>query len=184
MEIETLFLLGLGLSADACAVSLSSGLMIRNLKLSKALKIALFFGIFQAGMVISGWGVGLTFRELISTLSGWIAFSLLAFLGGKMIYEAVKEDEEDEKFNPLDNKVLTALAIATSLDALAAGISLSVLKISILSAGGLIGMVTFSTCLVSVFLGHKFGHLWKNKVEVVGGLILIAIGLKILLKTL
>jgi len=128
MQTATVFLLGLGLSADACAVSLTSGLMIRNLKLYKALKIALFFGVFQAGMVISGWGIGLTFRELIAAVGSWIAFGLLTLLGGKMIYEAVKEDDEDNKFDPLDNATLTALAIATSLDALAAGISLSVLK--------------------------------------------------------
>lgn len=182
MQSETILLLGLGLSADACAVALTSGLMIRNLKLSKALKIALFFGIFQAGMVISGWGIGLSFRELISAIGGWIAFSLLTFLGGKMIYEAIKKDEEEERFNPLDNQVLMVLAIATSLDALAAGITLSLLQVSILTAGALIGIITFSLCLIAVFLGHKFGHLWKNQVEITGGIILIAIGLRMLLE--
>jgi len=182
MQTVTVFLLGLGLSADACAVSLTSGLMIRNLKLYKALKIALFFGVFQAGMVISGWGIGLSFRELIAVVGSWIAFGLLSLLGGKMIYEAVKEDDEDEeKFDPLDNTTLTALAIATSLDALAAGISLSVLKVSIFSAGAIIGLTTFSLCLLAVFLGHKCGHLWKNQVEILGGVVLIAIGLKIIL---
>jgi len=181
MQTATVFLLGLGLSADACAVSLTSGLMIRNLKLYKALKIALFFGVFQAGMVISGWGIGLSFRELIAAVGSWIAFGLLSLLGGKMIYEAVKEDDEENKFDPLDNGTLTALAIATSLDALAAGISLSVLKVSIFSAGAMIGLITFTLCLLAVFLGHKCGHLWKNQVEILGGIVLIAIGLRIIL---
>ncbi|GAB4535729.1 MAG: manganese efflux pump MntP family protein [Pleurocapsa sp.] len=180
MELANISLIAIGLAADACAVSLSSGLVIRHIKLNKALKIALAFGIFQGIMPLVGWITGLTFRELIIQIDHWIAFILLAIIGGKMIYEACQEEAET-KFNPLDNYTLLGLAIATSLDALAVGLSLSVLKISILSAAAVIGIITFWLSLISVYLGHKWGNLCKFKLEFIGGVILIFIGSKILM---
>jgi putative Mn2+ efflux pump MntP len=180
MELANISLIGIGLAADACAVSLSSGLVIRHIKLNKALKIALAFGTFQGIMPLIGWITGLTFRELIIQVDHWIAFALLAAIGGKMIYETCQEEETEKKFNPLDNCTLLGLAIATSIDALAVGLSLSVLKISILSSAAIIGIITFGLSLISVYLGHKWGNLCKFKLELIGGVILIFIGSKIL----
>lgn len=183
MELASISLIGIGLAADACAVSLSSGLVIRHIKLNKALKIALAFGIFQGIMPLIGWLTGLTFRDVLAQADHWIAFGLLAAIGGKMIYESFQEETE-KKFNPLDNYTLLGLAIATSIDALAVGLSLSVLKISILSAAAIIGIITFCLSLISVYLGHKWGNLCKFKLELIGGIILIIIGGKILLSHL
>ena len=181
MELVNISSIGIGLAADACAVSLSSGLVIRHLKLNKVLKIALAFGIFQAIMPLIGWLAGLSFRQLIINIDHWIAFVLLALIGIKMIYEACQEEEIKTKFNPLDNYTLCGLAIATSIDALAVGLSLSVVKVSIFSAAAIIGIITFWLCFISVYLGHKWGSLCKFKLEFIGGAILIFMGGKILL---
>ncbi|PSF38637.1 hypothetical protein C7H19_03780 [Aphanothece hegewaldii CCALA 016] len=183
-EFLTTTFLALALSADAMAVSMTSGFMIRHIKVNKALKIALFFGVFQAIMPLIGWAVGLTFREFMTSFDHWIAFVLLGLIGSKMIYESLQEEEEDKKFNPLDNSTLFVLAIATSIDALAAGLGLSMLKSSILLACTLIGFITFILSFVAVFLGHRFGGLFNQKIEILGGLILIIIGSKILFEHL
>jgi putative Mn2+ efflux pump MntP len=179
MELVNISLISVGLAADACAVSLSSGLVIKHIKLNKALKIALAFGIFQGIMPVIGWLIGWGFRELITQIDHWIAFFLLIAIGSKMIYEACQE-ETTTKFNPLDNYTLLGLAIATSIDALAVGLSLSVLKTSILSAAAVIGTITFCLSLISVYLGHKWGNLCQFKLELIGGVILIVIGIRIL----
>lgn len=176
--------MGLGLAADACAVSLSSGMVIKHIKLNKALKISLFFGCFQGLMLLIGWLIGLSFRDLLSRIDHWIAFGLLCFLGGKLIYESLQIENNDKPFNPLDFYTLLGLAIATSIDALAVGISFSVLKISIFSAASLVGMITFGICFVAVYIGHSFGDLFKNKIEIIGGLVLIFMGIKILFEHL
>ena len=137
MELLDISLMGIGLAADVCAVSLSSGLIIKHIKFNKAWKIALAFGIFQVIMLLIGWFTSLSFRELFIKTNHWIAFCLLAIIGGKMIY-ATFQVETEAKFNPLDNYTLIGLAIATSIDALAVGLSLSVLKISILSTAAFI----------------------------------------------
>jgi putative Mn2+ efflux pump MntP len=175
-EFLTTSFLALALSADAMAVSMTSGLMIRNIKINKALKIALYFGFFQAVMPL----IGLTFREVMTSIDHWIAFVLLGLIGGKMIYESLQDNDEEAKYNPLDNSTLFVLAIATSLDALAAGLGLSMLKSSILLACTLIGLITFGLSFCAVFLGHRFGGLFNQKIEILGGLILIVIGSKIL----
>ncbi len=179
IELVNISLISVGLAADACAVSLSSGLVIRHIKLGKAIKIALAFGIFQGIMPLVGWMAGLTFRKSIVQIDHWIAFILLAAIGGKMIYEAYQE-ETKTKFNPLDNFTLLGLAIATSIDALAVGLSLSVLQVSIFFAAAIIGIITFFLSLISVYLGHKWGSLCNLKLELIGGLMLIFIGSKIL----
>jgi putative Mn2+ efflux pump MntP len=183
MELVNISMISMGLAADACAVSLSSGLVIKHIKLNKAIKIALAFGIFQGIMPLLGWLVGWSFRDFITQIDHWIAFVLLIAIGGKMIYEACQEETET-KFNPLDNYTLLGLAIATSIDALAVGLSLSVLKTSILSAAAVIGTITFWLSLISVYLGHRWGNLCKFKLELIGGIILIAIGSKILISHL
>ncbi|MEA5509585.1 manganese efflux pump MntP family protein [Crocosphaera sp. UHCC 0190] len=184
MELLNISFLGLGLAADAFAVSLTSGFVIQHIKLHKALKIALFFGVFQGIMPLIGWLLGLSFRGILSSFDHWIAFILLGFIGGKMIYEATKLEEDNKKFNPLDTYTLLALAIATSIDALAAGLGLSFLKYSILLPCTLIGLITFGLSLVGVFIGHKFGGIFNQKIEIIGGLTLIGIGTKILIEDL
>ena len=176
--------ISLGLAADACAVSLSSGLLIRHLKLNKALKIALFFGVFQGIMLFLGWFLGLSFREPLSKIDHWIAFILLCFLGGKLIYESFQLEGNFKPFNPLDFYTLLGLAIATSIYALAVGIGFSVLKVSILLSASLVGLITFILSFSAVYIGHSYGDLFKNKVEIVGGSILIFFGIKILLEHL
>lgn len=182
MEINTLVLIALGLAADAFAVSLTSGLLIKHLKFNKALKIALFFGGFQYLMPLIGWLGGLFFRDLLVGIDHWIAFGLLTLIGGKMIHESLSGKDEEERFNPTDNYTLFGLAIATSIDALAVGLSLSLIKTSIIQAATIIGVITFGLSLSGVFIGHSFGSLFKNKIEILGGLILIMIGSKILLE--
>ncbi|AFZ50984.1 manganese efflux pump MntP [Dactylococcopsis salina] len=183
MQLVTIGLMSVGLAADAFAVSLTSGFLIKRIKVNKALKIALFFGIFQTLMPLLGWVTGLGFRELVSAIAHWIAFTLLAWLGGNMIYEALTGDEE-KPFNPLDNSTLFGLAIATSLDALAAGLGISVIKMPLVITVSIIGLITFLLCFLGVFMGHRFGNLLSEKVEVIGGLILIGIGSKILIENL
>lgn len=176
--------MGLGLAADACAVSLSSGLIIRRLKFNKALKIALFFGVFQGVMLLTGWTLGLSFRNLLSAVDHWIAFSLLSFLGSKLIYDAWQVERSEKPFNPLEFYTLLGLAIATSIDALAVGISLSVLKLSIVSSASIVGLTTFCLSFLAVYIGHIFGDLLKSRVEILGGLVLIFLGSRILLEHL
>jgi putative Mn2+ efflux pump MntP len=184
MEPTTTVFLAVGLAADAFAVSLSSGLTIRNMKINKALKIAMFFGGFQALMPLIGWIAGLSFRGWISSFDHWVAFALLSFIGGRMIYESTQEEDSEKKFNPLDSYTLLTLAVATSLDALAVGIGFSVLKTSILAAVTVIGLITFFLSFIGVFLGHKFGDVFQNKIEMFGGFVLIVIGCKILFEHL
>lgn len=181
MQILTIAIMSVGLAADAFAVSLTSGLLIKRIKLNKALKIALFFGVFQAIMPIIGWTMGLGFRTLIAAVSHWVAFLLLVGLGIKMIYETFT-NPETERFNPLDNYTLLGLAIATSIDALAAGIGLSLINGPFLIIVTSIGLITWFLSLIGVFVGHYFGHLLQSKAQITGGLILIGIGSYILLE--
>jgi putative Mn2+ efflux pump MntP len=181
MDTATTILLSLGLAADAFAVSISSGLAIKHMKVNKALKIALFFGGFQALMPLIGWFAGLSLSFWITPIDHWIAFGLLSFIGGRMIYESLQNNEEcAKKFNPLDTGTLITLSVATSIDALAVGIGFAVLKDSILPAVTAIGVITFFLAFAGVFIGHKCGNLFANKIEILGGAILIFIGSRIL----
>ncbi len=184
MELASSILIGTGLAADAFAVSLSSGLLIKNLKVHKAIKIALFFGGFQYLMPLIGWLLGFFFRDILIAVDHWIAFGLLALIGSKMIYESCTKQEEEVNFNPTDNYTLFGLAIATSIDALAVGLGLSVIKTSILQAAAIIGIVTFGLCFLAVFIGHSFGSFFKDKIGILGGSVLILIGFKILFEHL
>lgn len=184
MNHLTTVLLGFGLAADAFVVSISSGIFIKHIKINKALKIALFFGAFQAIMPLIGWLCAVSFKASLSGIDHWIAFILLSCIGGKMIYESTKCDEEEKKFNPLDTYTLIGLAIATSIDALAVGVSFAFLQDSIIFAVANIGFITFCLCLLGVFIGNKCGNCFGNKVEIAGGAILIFIGSKILFEHL
>jgi len=184
MNIISIIFIAFGLAMDAFAVSITSGITIKSLKINNALKIAAFFGLFQAIMPIIGWLAGLSFREIISDVDHWIAFGLLFLIGCKMIYESSKMEVDNNKINPLNLYVLLMLSIATSIDALAIGLTLSFLNVSIILPSIIIGTITFLLSVIGVYFGNKFGHYFERKIEMVGGFILIGIGIKILIEHL
>ena len=170
---------------DAFAVSVGKGLSMRRLNLGQAAVIALFFGGFQALMPTLGWLLGSQFEQYVSAVEGWIAFGLLAFIGGKMIWDAFHEDDDDESAEfSLDFRELVMLAIATSIDAFAAGVAFALLDMSIAFAAVFIGATTFALSFAGVAIGHQFGSRWERPSTIVGGVVLIAIGLKTLLESL
>lgn len=182
MDIITIIVIAIGLAMDSFSVSVPSGMAIKHLRVSNTLKIAIFFGAFQAIMPLIGWLSGLSLRSFISEVDHWVAFGLLSLIGCKMIYESFKKTGRKE-INPLNVYVLLLLSIATSIDALAVGISFAFLRISIV-APIIIGIITFLLSFISVFVGKKFGGFFENKIRILGGLILIGIGTKIFLEHL
>ena len=181
-------MIGVGLSMDAFAVAICKGLAMPKLDKVQTLVIALFFGGFQALMPFIGWMLGKQFESYITSFDHWIAFILLAIIGGKMILDVIKGGDDEEETavteSKLDIKELFMLAVATSIDALAVGISFAFLQVKIVSAITLIGCTTFCISAIGVFVGHKFGAKYEDKASLVGGVILILIGLKILLEHL
>ena len=188
MSILEIFLIGLGVSADAFAVSMCKGVEMKKFILKYALLIALFFGGFQMLMPIIGWAAGTLFEKYITEFDHWIAFGLLLFLGGKMIYDGIfdRDDNKDGEEKPMKLGFFTLLvmAIATSIDALAVGVTFAFLKVNVWIAVSIIGATTFSFSLVGVGIGVKVGDKFKNKAEIPGGVILILLGVKILLEHL
>ena len=187
MGIVEQVLIAVGLSMDAFAVSVCRGLGMRTLNLRTAVVLALFFGGFQALMPLIGWALGSQLMWLIEPVDHWVAFGLLAFIGGKMLWEAFHEDDEGcacEDTSRVDLREFLVLAIATSIDALAAGISFAALSVDIASTVALIGVVTFGLSLAGVVVGHFFGARYERPASVVGGVVLILIGLKVLLEHL
>jgi len=186
MGIGEIILIGVGLSADAFSVAVCKGLNMRKLNLKHGYIIALFFGVFQAVMPLIGYLLGTGFSSYIEAIDHWIAFVLLAFIGGKMAVEAIRDkgDDEEEKSDALNLGELTVMAVATSIDALAVGITFAFLDVKIIPAAAIIGVTTFGLSLAGVLIGNKFGAKYKNKAELAGGIILILIGLKILLEHL
>lgn len=187
MPIVEIFLIALALSMDAFAVAIASGAGMKKLEVRNALKMGLFFGGFQAIMPVIGWLAGIGMKSFITGVDHWIAFGLLALVGGKMIYEAAKLKDSDEPRpgeRAFDTGVLFILAVATSIDALAVGITFSVLNVSIILPVAVIGLVTFALSAAGVQIGVKGGHLFENKMEILGGLLLLGIGCKILFEHL
>ena len=184
----TLFLIGVGLAMDAFAVSICKGLAMRKVKVRQAAIIGLFFVGFQALMPLLGWLLGSQFEKYIKSIDHWIAFVLLGIIGGKMLIEAIKGEEEEEECNnedePLDIKEMFILAIATSIDALAVGITFAFLSYPIGPSVVIIGVTTFVISVAGVYIGNFFGSRFKKKAEIAGGIILIGIGIKILLEHL
>ncbi len=178
----TILVIAVGLAMDALAVSITSGLTIKDLRISNAATIALFFGSFQAFMPVIGWLGGLSARAVITGIDHWIAFGLLCLIGLKMIYESTRMESIEREIDPLNITVLLILALATSIDALAVGVSLSFLKMAIVTPAIIIGLVTFALSFLGVFVGNISGHFFENKIEIIGGLILIGIGVKIVLE--
>lgn len=183
MGLIELFLIAVGLSMDAFAVSVCKGLAMPKCTFKKAAIVGLWFGGFQALMPAIGYILGAQFQEAIASIDHWIAFVLLALIGGNMIHEALDNDEEEADAS-LDVKTMFLLAVATSIDALAIGITFAFLKVNIIPAICFIGIVTFIISFAGVKIGNVFGARYKNKAEIVGGVILILLGLKILLEHL
>ncbi|MDD3429396.1 MAG: manganese efflux pump MntP family protein [Oscillospiraceae bacterium] len=187
MGFTELFLIAIGLSMDAFAVSVCKGLGMQKLNLRHGVVIALFFGVFQGVMPFIGWALGRQFEQYITSVDHWIAFVLLLIIGGKMLWEALTDKDENapaKDCSKLDLKELTLLAVATSIDALAVGITFAFLQVSILPSVSLIAVTTFLLSLVGVWMGNRFGSHYKHKAEIAGGAILVLIGAKILLEHL
>lgn len=198
MNLLSLVLTAFGLSMDAFAVSITSGMRMNKITNKNAAKIAIYMGGFQGIMPVIGWALGLGFKDYITSIDHWIALILLSIIGGNMIYEAVKEkrhskdddreigdardNSKDNDKELLKNKVLLLLAVATSIDALAVGVSFAFLNISIISSSLIIAIITFTMCFIGVKIGKKCGGFLKGKAEIVGGVILMLIGINIFLE--
>ena len=187
MGLVELLLIAVGLSMDAFAVSICKGLCMKKVNVRVAVVLALFFGFFQGAMPVIGWALGSQFMWLIAPIDHWVAFLLLAFIGGKMLWEAFHEDDEPMDC-PVEVKIdlreFFILAIATSIDALAVGISFAALSVDIVSSVLLIGVTTFLLSLVGVVVGNFFGSRYEKPATITGGVVLILIGLKVLLEHL
>ena len=187
MGLFEVIMIGVGLSMDAFAASVCKGLAMRRLNVKNMLVIALFFGGFQAMMPCIGWFLGKQFEEYITRFDHWVAFALLAFIGGKMIFDVFMGGEENssgEKNDCLNIKEILTLAVATSIDALAVGISFAFLQVNIIKAVSVIGVTTFVLSAAGVVIGNMFGARYEKKATLAGGIILVLIGLKILLEHL
>lgn len=180
MNFITILLIAIGLSMDSLAVSISGGICMKPFCMRKSLKMALTMGGFQGGMTWLGWALGIHFSSYITEFDHWIAFLLLGYLGGKMVYESFKEEEHTAI--SFSNKTLFTLGIATSIDALAVGVSMAFLKTSILFSASFIAFTTFFLSFTGVLCGFRFGQIKGLKVELLGGMILIGIGIKILIE--
>ncbi len=184
MGIVEIILIGLGLAMDAFAVSVCKGLSMKKLNWKKAIIIGLYFGIFQMLMPIVGYFLGTAFEGFVTSVDHWIAFILLLIIGGKMIAEALGNEDSKNCNDNVNFKTMIVLAIATSIDALAVGITFAFLQTNIILASSIIGIITFFVSLIGVKIGNRFGNVYEKKAEFVGGLILVIIGLKILLEHL
>lgn len=195
MSLIELFILAVGLSMDAFAVSICKGLSLRKVTFKECGKVGLYFGGFQGGMPLIGFILGVQFKDYITSIDHWIAFILLSFIGINMIRESMEKDEDGgivdlteaavgEEGNQLGFKNMVMLAIATSIDALAVGVTFAFLQVDIIPAVSFIGIVTFILSAIGVKIGNVFGTKYKSKAEFAGGAILILMGIKILLEHL
>lgn len=185
MELLTLVGIAIGLAMDAFAVSIAVGLTLKQVSLRQTFRLAYHFGLFQALMPIVGWLAGRSIESWIAPVDHWVAFGLLAAIGGKMIYEALTGDAgERAAKDPTKGASLVVLSVATSIDALAVGLSLAVLGVDIWYPALVIGLVALAFTAVGLHLGKRFGALLGRRMEIVGGVILIAIGVRVLVEHL
>lgn len=183
MDIFTLIAVAVALAMDAFAVALGAGVILDPMTGRHLFRLGFHFGLFQALMPIIGWLAGLGLKEMIASFAPWVAFGLLCFVGGKMIVEALSEEESSgKKKDPTKGMSLVLLSLATSIDALAVGFSLSLLGVTIWTPALVIGLFAGVLTVIGMLLGRKIGSLWGERVEVLGGLVLVGIGLKILLQ--
>ncbi len=183
-EILTFALIGIGLSFDSFAVSVSCGLMKKEIRFHQATMIAFSLAFFQAGFPVIGWWVGSSVDRYIASVDHWIAFSLLAFVGMKMVVEGRKPDGTLHKFNPFKIPVLLGLSVATSIDALVVGLSLGLLKMPVWFPVFMIGIITFIASMLGMLFGKNIPAQKSHQSLIIGGIILTAIGLKILIEHL
>lgn len=183
MGFIDIFLIAVALSMDAFAVAICKGLSVKKVQAKHVLTVGVYFGGFQALMPLIGFLLGFKFESFITSIDHWIAFVLLAIIGGNMIKEAMSK-EEDEVNDSFSFRTMLPLAVATSIDALAVGISFAFLGVDIIEAAILIGITTFVLSGIGVFVGNIFGSKYKSKAELAGGIVLILIGLKMLLEHL
>lgn len=184
MSLFAVFLIGISLSMDAVAVSVAKGMCTQGKRFKCACILAFWFGLFQALMPLIGWLSGSLFESFITSIDHWIAFLLLGIIGANMIREAIKGEEEDDDACNLALPHVLMLAVATSIDALAVGITFAFLKVNILSSILIIGLTTFALSFAAVYLGSKLGDVLKRYAGILGGVILIVIGIKILIEHL
>lgn len=182
MDWLTIFGIAVALAMDAFAVALAAGAVITPLTGRHLFRLGFHFGLFQALMPIAGWLIGLTFQKWISAYDHWVAFILLSFVGGRMVIEAFENKEEKPATDPTRGMTMIVLSVATSIDALAVGLSLAMLAVSVWLPAAVIGVVAGVLTVVGMLLGRKLRGNWGKPVEVCGGLVLIGIGLKILLE--
>jgi manganese efflux pump family protein len=183
MDVITIFMIAVALAVDAFAVAIATGAVLTHLSLRHTFRLSWHFGLFQAGMNVIGWAGGLTFRSLIERVDHWLAFVLLLFVGGRMIIEALKSGEETFRdLDPTRGRMLIILSVATSIDALAVGLSFSMLNIGIWVPAMIIGVVATAFTIAGLHLGNFMGTRWGlgPKCEIAGGLVLVGIGIKIL----
>ena len=183
MELFEIIVIAIGLAMDAFAVSVCKGLSMKKIDWKKAIIIAVYFGAFQALMPVLGYFLGSSFSAFVQKVDHWIAFILLSIIGVNMIKEST-DDEVEKRNDNVDFKTMVVLAIATSIDALAVGVTFAFFEVNILLAISIIGMITFILSILGVIIGNKFGDKFQNRAELAGGIILIIIGLKILLEHL
>lgn len=181
MNLITIFILAIGLGIDAFSVAIGIGAANTKRSWAPVLRLAAAFGIFQLVMPIAGWLAGQSVVDIISDYDHWIAFALLAYVGGKMIREGFEKERDEEKADQTRGLPLLLLSIATSIDALAVGFSFSVLKMPILFPATIIGIVCFMMTAIGMLFGKALAKIFGKKVEIFGGLVLIAIGVKILI---
>jgi len=184
MELITLLLVALGLAMDSVTVSISYGLLIDKFSYKIAFRIAFFMGLFQAIMPVIGWFLGSSFKVYIESVDHWIAFFILLFLGGRMIYEELSPNNDFKCFDPYSYKTLTGLAVATSIDAMAVGITFGMISFSLITSVTVIGIVSFVLSYLAIYLANRFKKKIKFPFELAGGIILIIIGIKILIEHL
>jgi putative Mn2+ efflux pump MntP len=182
MSFITIALIAVALAMDTFAVSISSGVTIKKMHLHHALRIAGFFGIFQAIMPVAGWSMGRFAANFVRDYAHWIALILLLFVGIKMIHDAVHIDKDKKERSTLNLYMLFTLAFATSIDAAIVGITLSFLNVAIIQPALIIGVITFCISFAGIYIGKKTGDLFGKKIEILGGLVLIGIGLKIIIE--
>lgn len=183
MTLLSIIILAIGLCMDSFAVSLTSGTLMQPFTLRRACKFALILALFQGLMPVVGWLLGIGFRELIESIDHWIALGLLLYLGGRMIIEAIR-NEEQERFDPCCTRTAMTMGLATSIDAMAVGISLTFLHVNIVQSAIIIGITTFIFSMAGLYIGKKVGSYLKKGAEIIGGIILILIGVKICIEHL
>ncbi len=184
MNFPSILIIAIGLGLDAFSVAIGVGAVSWNVLLGSALRLSFYFGMFQTLMPIAGWFAGMTVADVIADYDHWVAFGLLAYVGGKMIMESFRQEKRAYKTDPTRGWTLIMLSVATSIDALAVGLSFAFLKIPILYPSIIIGLVAFAMTMIGIIFGEKLGKIVGKKIEGLGGLILVGIGFKILIEHL